>query len=253
MDTTDERAITTQKQPPSNSYPADREIAAKIAALLLHYPIANVSEGARAQMAQDWVEDLRDFGPLIVGEGCRLWRQKPGGKRPTPGDIRALCIEAQIRHRNLANKAKNEEQAGGRWEDWLFELWGPESTGRPARDAAIAARALRMVPSYSPDDLQRQGRSINESYARAHGYANWDACWDANRDKHGLAVKIIAWMKAEGLAGRPNEHARPRAGTAGDLGVKAEPAKIEIPEGQAEFLKAELAKRPGKATGEAAE
>lgn len=247
------KAITTQKLPPSNTSPGDREIAAQVAALLLHYPIGNISDGARAQMAHDWVADLRRFGPYTVGEACRLWRQKPGGRRPTPGDVRALCIEIDEGRNDAAERAKNDEQAGGTWSNWLYELWGPESTGRPARDAAIAARARRMLPSYSPDELQRQGRAINESYARAHGYANWDACWDANRDKHGLSVKIINWMKAEGLAGRPNEHARPRAATASDLGVKAEPAKIVIPDGQAEYLKSELAKRLGKATGEAAE
>ena len=29
------------------------------------------------------------------------------------------------------------------WEPWLYDLWGPEHTGRPARDTAIAANHER--------------------------------------------------------------------------------------------------------------
>lgn len=39
------------------------------------------------------MEDLIEFPIDIIVEACRQWRRKPGGRRPTPGDIRAICIE----------------------------------------------------------------------------------------------------------------------------------------------------------------
>lgn len=51
----------------------------------------------REAQAQDWLEDLREFGAEVVEAACREWRRKPGGRRPTPGDIRALCIDEKER------------------------------------------------------------------------------------------------------------------------------------------------------------
>lgn len=55
------------------------------------------------------------------------------------------------------------------------------------------------------EEQRRRGRAINEKYAKAHGFASWDACWDAHKDRYGLATKIISWMKAEGMMKQPGE------------------------------------------------
>lgn len=79
-----------------------RDVAGIIARLLLHYySPGDLSEAARKAMAQDWVEDLVEFGPTAVSQGCREWRQTQS-KRPTPADIRRLCIESQNRRRENA-------------------------------------------------------------------------------------------------------------------------------------------------------
>lgn len=49
----------------------------------------------REAQAQDWLTDLREFDPVVVAAACTRWRRRPGGRRPTPGDIRAACIEEQ--------------------------------------------------------------------------------------------------------------------------------------------------------------
>lgn len=73
----------------------EREIAGIIARLLLHfYSPGDLSESARTAMAQDWVNDLFEFGSGIVANACREWRNTKT-HRPTPADIRLLCVEAQ--------------------------------------------------------------------------------------------------------------------------------------------------------------
>jgi hypothetical protein len=104
----DDRALTPPKQ--QHSMPSrytqqsndGRDVAGIVARLLLHYySPGDLSEAARKAMAQDWVEDLVEFGPTAVAHGCREWRQTQS-KRPTPADIRRLCIESQNRRRENA-------------------------------------------------------------------------------------------------------------------------------------------------------
>lgn len=61
--------------------------------LLSHYWTADDEPAARQAQIEDWIEDLVEFGPDIAAAACGEWRRRPGGKRPTPGDIRALCRE----------------------------------------------------------------------------------------------------------------------------------------------------------------
>jgi hypothetical protein len=74
----------------------EREVAGIIARLLMHYYApGDLSDAARRAMAQDWLEDLAEFGPAIVADACRQWRRKPNSRRPLPGDIRALCLDEE--------------------------------------------------------------------------------------------------------------------------------------------------------------
>lgn len=89
----------TPNSPLSSSSADDREIAALIARLLLHFwTPQDLSEGARKAMAQDWLTDLREFGPTIVAAACTNWRRSES-RRPTIADIRRLCIGEQFARR----------------------------------------------------------------------------------------------------------------------------------------------------------
>ena len=74
----------------------ETKTAGHIARLMAHYWAANENPKLRAALASDWLEDLAEFHEAIIAEACRDWRQQPGGRRPTPGDIRALCLEATM-------------------------------------------------------------------------------------------------------------------------------------------------------------
>lgn len=63
-----------------------------------HYWAADTPIEIRRELARDWLEDLREFGAEIVNIACRQWRQAQS-RRPTPADIRLLCI-AEQRSRN---------------------------------------------------------------------------------------------------------------------------------------------------------
>lgn len=65
----------------------------------------------REAQALDWLEDLREFGPEVVSIACAEWRRQPGGKRPTPGDIRALCIAHQRESRPALPAPEMTEEA----------------------------------------------------------------------------------------------------------------------------------------------
>jgi hypothetical protein len=138
MDGYTDRALTTQRQPPSNSsHDTDRAVAGLVARLLLHFwTPQELSEGARKAMAEDWVSDLREFGPDAVAEACGCWRRSQT-RRPTIADIRKLAIEEHDIHaRRLALAAPPE-----RWPAWLADIWGPEPVGPMLREAAIKARS----------------------------------------------------------------------------------------------------------------
>lgn len=38
---------------------------------------------------------MAEYPPRVVEGACQRWRRQPGGRRPTPGDIRQMCIEEQ--------------------------------------------------------------------------------------------------------------------------------------------------------------
>lgn len=59
----------------------------------------------RQRQSSDWLDDLGDFAAVVVAEACEEWRHKPGGRRPTPGDIRSLCVELRERKAFLTRPA----------------------------------------------------------------------------------------------------------------------------------------------------
>jgi hypothetical protein len=115
------------------------ELTGMITSLLNHYWTADDLLASREAQLADWLEDLSRFDLSIVRDALAEWRRKPGSRRPTPGDIYAICFTAQQdHHRLLENKTKAQT-----WEPWLYELWGPAATAQPARQAAIAAQEAR--------------------------------------------------------------------------------------------------------------
>jgi hypothetical protein len=84
----------------STASTANREIAATISRLLAHFWTADDPPAVRQAQIEDWLEDLREFGPAIVVDACREWRRTKT-RRPAPSEIRLMCIAAQ---RELAER-----------------------------------------------------------------------------------------------------------------------------------------------------
>lgn len=121
----------------------ERAIAEIVNRLLSHYPTADEPFAVRQAIAADWLEDLSEFTVAQVQWAASEWRRS-WASRPTIAEIRKLAIEAQREGRDQAAlENKNREQDGGTWEPWLYDLWGPASTGRVARQEAIAAQEER--------------------------------------------------------------------------------------------------------------
>jgi hypothetical protein len=90
---------------------AAKEIAALIARLLRHYFLTDEHAVSREAQIEDYIEDLIELGTDNVEAACREWRRQPGGRRPTPGDIRKLAIEERDkRNRPLALAAPDPER-----------------------------------------------------------------------------------------------------------------------------------------------
>jgi hypothetical protein len=156
---------------------------------LSHYWTADDPAEVRQAQLKDWVDDLLEFGPEIVEEACTRWRRQPGGRRPTPGDIRAYCVE--------------EQQDRARVGDALEAA--REHKARHA--AAESARGRAM---------QHEGRSILNAYAQRNGYPDIDAYALAMGIDHSEACcRVIA----EGAAAASGPLARAANSIAMELGV----------------------------------
>ena len=71
-------------------------ILSRVHALLAQYRDHNpLPSQVEAAVAEDWLDDLREFPAHVVTEACRQWRRHPTKYRykPLPGDIRTLCVE----------------------------------------------------------------------------------------------------------------------------------------------------------------
>lgn len=83
-------------EPPAQPSLNDRLIAERVSTLLSHYwTAADPVEVRRAQIG-DWLEDLAEFAAPVVSEAAKEWRQE-NTRRPSPGDIRLLCIAIKRR------------------------------------------------------------------------------------------------------------------------------------------------------------
>lgn len=81
----------------SHLEPASREdVLKQVMVLLAHYFVPGMSVELQSAVAADWAEDIGDFPAWAITVACRDWRWKDENRKPTPGQIRALCWE-QVR------------------------------------------------------------------------------------------------------------------------------------------------------------
>lgn len=177
---------------------ANREIAALVSRLLGHYWTADDPPQARQAQIEDWLEDLREFGPAIVADACREWRRRDDNRRPTPGQIRAMCNEvraaAETRQRLASSKPG--------WSDAEFlaaaDVWAKDNRYSCWVDAEAAGLTLVVM---APNGEKRR-------FGHGRGGINSDANFERLRQ-----------LRAE-LAGR-KAAAPPAFDVAKSLGVEA--------------------------------
>lgn len=137
-----------------------------------HYWAADTPIEIRRELAHDWLDDLREFGPAIVSEACLRWRRTES-RRPTPADIRKLAIEVR-------NESRQSEE--------VLMLPAPE------RERRIEAKRRRE------EEMIRGGRQITEAWARAAGYENFDAYLDAGGTFEDALPHVLAFSTSHGSA-----------------------------------------------------
>lgn len=144
----DDRALTPPRQPHSTqSQDTDRQVAGVIARLLLHYySPGDLSEAARKAMAQDWVEDLAEFGAAVVADACQEWRRSQH-RRPVPSELRKLCSE--MRRVNQDRRALAAPHGGSddyaRSVGWASEAERLAAIRRDERDRDARYERARLV------------------------------------------------------------------------------------------------------------
>jgi hypothetical protein len=129
-----------------------------VAKLLSHYWTAADPAEVRQAQLKDWVDDLLEFGPEIAEEACTRWRRQPGGRRPTPGDIRTLAIEEQ-----------QDRQA----RDAL-----PAAEDKQRREEAEKVR--KQHAEAKNREMQLEGLSMVNAFAQRNGYPDADTYAAAN-------------------------------------------------------------------------
>lgn len=167
-----------------------------IAALLTHYWTGDEHERLRQQQLHDWLEDLVEFTPELVGEACKEYRRGPDHKRrPLPGDIRMICIRIRVADATRVTDRKAIADARSPWPDWLAELWGPAPMGPSDRAEAIARdkdrqreqlrRRLgnpnaKLSSEMTHEEKVAEGERISNEWAQARGFPTLDAYAAAN-------------------------------------------------------------------------
>lgn len=69
-------------------------IMARVASLLSQYYAADVPQAAVAMMAEDWLDELREYPQWAITKAVRWWKSADNAdrkKRPLEGDISARC------------------------------------------------------------------------------------------------------------------------------------------------------------------
>lgn len=60
---------------------------------------------------EDWLDDLGEFAAPVVAVAVKEWRQGEfGRKRPTPSDIRLLCLAEQRKRQPVADRMRVTDQ-----------------------------------------------------------------------------------------------------------------------------------------------
>lgn len=138
----------------------DQQIAALIARLFLHYRMGDMAQNARDAVAMDWLDDLREFGPKIVEEACAEYRQTQTF-RPTPADIRRLCIEAQSSQREHDHYRRALSAPGV-----ARGTWSPEEEEAYARQAGWSSALERRDAIAAQEEKYR----LAEEWRRSTGF-----------------------------------------------------------------------------------
>lgn len=144
-----------------------------------HYWASDTPTEIRREMAMDWLDDLREFGPDIVSGACGAWRRSQT-RRPTPADIRALCIREREEHsspsdhlalpspeqrRSLAERRieqngmrrARDEEARLHRENWAHEL-GYDSFGQMMSIGLV--NAVRNAPGATGKSLSAADHGV---------------------------------------------------------------------------------------------
>ncbi len=152
-----------------------------VSRLLSHYWTAADAEETRQVQVEDWIEDLGEFDIPVIVEACARWRRQPGGRRPTPGDIRTYCFEERRDYgTGLTRLPKTpwDREAYARsagWSSWLERQDAIEANKErerlafaerdgPMRVVAerVAARALAGEQAKSEEEDKQERRIIRE-------------------------------------------------------------------------------------------
>jgi hypothetical protein len=189
-----------------------RQMSRLISNLLSHYWMANEPVEVRERQITDWLEDLAEFGPEIVSIACGRWRRQPGGRRPTPGDIHAICVE------ETAARGDDEPVAASSGKKSYAEMTDAEKWVWHTDVYAFRRVVLGINAHYSPVD--RDGRwydvalvdaaeakkrdelgsaaskefADREAFAHAIGWPSWLARQDSI-DRHTESMQLgLAWQ-----------------------------------------------------------
>lgn len=165
----------------------DREVAGIIARLLLHFwAPGELSDVARAAMAQDWLEDLREFGPACVANACQEWRREQEN-RPKPANIRKLCIEAQAAQRErLAHASYSDGDGYARSVGWASEAERREAIRRDVAQREARYEQARLVR----EEMEATGRG--HAYRATAATLRANAVWVREEDPEELRKARVA-------------------------------------------------------------
>lgn len=123
----------------------------------------------RQAQVEDWLEDLIEFGPAVVADACREWRRSPINRRPVPGEIRKLCIEATSRQQSrIAVNTPTDMDEYARSVGWASEAERREAIRRDGRDREARYERARLVreaagmPRPAAQDAAAAGVKVRE-------------------------------------------------------------------------------------------
>jgi hypothetical protein len=138
-----------------------------IARLMSHYWTADDPPEIRRAQAEDWIDDLVEYGPDVVAIACGEWRRTKT-RRPTPAEIRMLAIAAQRERAELSDVPQITD--------------GERQAMRERREAAHKRRALEMIA---------EGQAISRKWAQDRGYADLGAYAAANAISYEQAIAQV--------------------------------------------------------------